>query len=99
MADGDMKVEKTSYGCTITDTSVHEVVAVELEDIPQLINDLRALLPEPEMEIDYNTVVSMAGHGVLSHTYSPHCPEGCRGQMEDCYYAPERTHTHLNDKE
>lgn len=51
MAEGDIHVDKTSYGCTITDVSVLETVAIELEDVPQLIRDLQELLP-----FDFNEV-------------------------------------------
>ena len=43
---GDIYVNKTSYGVTIDDTSVSEGVAVEFDDIPQLIQDLTAALPD-----------------------------------------------------
>jgi hypothetical protein len=89
MAKGNIKVEKTSYGCVIAagDLSSFEAIAVDLEDIPQLIKDLQALLPEPEM--DYNTVL-YSHERELRHTYSPYCPRGCSGQMENCYYQVDK---------
>lgn len=44
---------------------------------------------EEEPEIDYNTIVSMADNVVLTHTYSPKCPEGCYGQLDDCSFKTE----------
>lgn len=45
--------------------------------------------PTTPDDIDYNTVVSMGEDAVLHHTYSPSCPEGCYGQLEECYYKKE----------
>lgn len=50
-----------------------------------------------EKEWDFNTVVMGAENGEIAHTYSPECPEGCRGQMEGCAYAPDTMRTHVND--
>lgn len=86
-------VHKRDYGVIIYDDEMHEQVAVQQEDLRQLVTDLSQHL---ETEIDYNTVIMGAGDGRITHTYSPHCPAGCSGQMEECYYRPGRTHTDIN---
>lgn len=39
-----------------------------------------------EKEFNYNTIASYGPDGMINHTYSPYCSEGCRGQREDCFY-------------
>lgn len=68
-----------------------------VEAHPDVIYFYATFGPLEEPEIDYNTTVMMSGHGVMTHTYSPYCPQGCRGQMEGCYYKPEVIHTEIND--
>jgi hypothetical protein len=46
-------------------------------------------------DIDFNTVVSNGDDGVVSHSYSPECPQGCYGQMDECVYKKEDSGYHF----
>lgn len=64
-----------------------------VKEHPKIIYFYASLIPYAEPEIDYNTVVRYDPATGVHHTYSPTCPEGCYGQLEDCVYRQERWHT------
>lgn len=53
------------------------------------LDDTRVKAGHDKDEIDFNTVVTYTDDAVISHTYSPKCPQGCYGQMDECIYKQE----------
>lgn len=51
MSGKPMRVDKTGYGCRITDPDFLDIVAVELEQIPQLVGDLARVMGQELEEV------------------------------------------------
>lgn len=44
-----------------------------------------------EKEMEYNVISHHGPFGMIMHTYSTKCPEGCYGQLEGCVFKKEET--------
>lgn len=55
--------------------------SLDVNDIPKL--ELKHPIEMCE-EMNFNEVTYNIGTGLMIHTYSNKCPEGCHGQLEDC---------------